>query len=132
MTANHLPGTLSFRNLTQSSGPIEVLSDVFAGFYLRAFETGQEWHAGLSRHIEHFNFSRLRSSVDGRSPDEVDRQNAPPAEGGCAALNPASSRSTRYIELPRSPLPLPPASGILRHQDQAGSGWHHGRDHHGD
>ena len=50
--------------------------------YLYAFETGQELHAGLSRYIRHYNFSRPHSSLAGRTPDEVYHQLAPPPSPG--------------------------------------------------
>ena len=48
---------------------------------LRAFETGQQLHAGLSRCIRHYNFTRPHSSLAGRTPDEVYHQIEPVTAG---------------------------------------------------
>ena len=52
--------------------------------YLHAFETGQELHAGLSRYVRHYNFSRPHSSLAGRTPDEAYHQITPPLSPGLA------------------------------------------------
>jgi len=50
--------------------------------YLHAFETGRELHAGLSRYVRHYNFSRPHSSLAGRTPDEAYHQITPPLSPG--------------------------------------------------
>ena len=60
--------------------------------YLHAFETGQELHAGLSRYLRHYNFSRPHSTLGGRTPDEVyHQQTLPPSPG----LTPQTAADTR-------------------------------------
>ena len=60
--------------------------------YLHAFGTGQELHAGLSRYIRHYNFSRPHSSLDGRTPDEVYHQITPPPSPGLSTETMADAK----------------------------------------
>ena len=60
--------------------------------YLHALETGQHFHAWLSRYIRHYNFSRPHSSLAGRTPGEVYHQLTPLPFAG---LDPDTAAGTR-------------------------------------